>query len=89
MKGQPRGGGPEVQLIAGGAALEAAIGILLEIGGKGSTATCADWVQRTDAAYLATAPLRRLEFQQIQHLGHCDGFTHSFEIDAWHLSPCE
>ena len=94
MEGEGSGGGPEVELISLRAADEAAIEVVVEVGGEGSRCTAPSslpgggilrrFVQRTRAADLCPADLRRLEAQQGQYLSHRDASPQLAIVDAGH-----
>ena len=74
--------GPQVQGVAGAAALEAVEGVLFEVDGEAAAGAGRGAVQGTGAALLAAAAAAGLEAEQLQHGRHGDGGTHGGEVDG-------
>jgi hypothetical protein len=74
--------GPEVEGVAGAAALEAVEGLLVEVGGEAAAGADGGAVQGAGAALLGAACGVGLELEQLQDGGEGEGGADGVEVDG-------
>jgi hypothetical protein len=75
---------PQVQVVAGGAALETTEGVLGKVRGEGSAAWRRRFMDRTRATPLLAASRPGLEVQQLQDFGHADRGPQAAKVEGGH-----